>query len=77
MLSTSPMARDYSSGPLPQHLVKSGEILGMMALTEINLADYQDLMQDMQATRFAAALLINFTRRTRDRVGQRGDMRHR
>ncbi|MBV8593823.1 MAG: tRNA guanosine(34) transglycosylase Tgt [Caulobacteraceae bacterium] len=42
-LSSSPMARDYSSAYW-RHLVKSGEILAMMGLTEINLAYYQDLM---------------------------------
>ena len=42
-LSSSPMARDYSRAYW-RHLVKSGEILAMMALTEINLAYYQDLM---------------------------------
>jgi queuine tRNA-ribosyltransferase len=41
--STSPMARDYSRAYW-RHLVKSGEILAMMALTEINLAYYQELM---------------------------------
>jgi queuine tRNA-ribosyltransferase len=41
--STSPMARDYSRAYW-RHLVKSGEILAMMALTEINLAYYQDVM---------------------------------
>ena len=42
-LSSSPMARDYSRAYW-RHLVKSGEILAMMSLTEINLAYYQDLM---------------------------------
>jgi queuine tRNA-ribosyltransferase len=42
-LSTSPMACDYSRAYW-RHLVKSGEILAMMALTEINLAYYQELM---------------------------------
>jgi len=42
-LSTSRMARDYSRAYW-RHLVKSGEILAMMGLTEINLAYYQDLM---------------------------------
>jgi queuine tRNA-ribosyltransferase len=42
-LSSSPMARNYSRAYW-RHLVKSGEILAMMALTEINLAYYQDLM---------------------------------
>jgi queuine tRNA-ribosyltransferase len=41
--SSSPMARDYSRAYW-RHLVKSGEILAMMGLTEINLAYYQDLM---------------------------------
>ncbi len=43
-LSSSRMARDYSRAYW-RHLVKSGEILAMMGLTEINLAYYQDLME--------------------------------
>lgn len=46
-LSSSPAARAYSRAYL-HHLIKSGEILGMMLLTEINLAYYQDLMEDMR-----------------------------
>jgi queuine tRNA-ribosyltransferase len=42
-LSSSAMARDYSRAYW-RHLGKAGEILAMMALTEINLAYYQDLM---------------------------------
>jgi queuine tRNA-ribosyltransferase len=42
-LSSSSMARDYSRAYW-RHLTKSGEILAMMGLTEINLAYYQDLM---------------------------------
>jgi queuine tRNA-ribosyltransferase len=42
-LSSSRMARDYSR-TYWRHLVKAGEILAMMALTEINLAYYFDLM---------------------------------
>ncbi len=41
--SACPAARDYSRAYL-HHLVKSGEILGMMLLTWANLAYYQDLM---------------------------------
>jgi queuine tRNA-ribosyltransferase len=41
--SSSPSARIYSRAYW-RHLVKSGEILAMMGLTEINLAYYQDLM---------------------------------
>jgi len=43
------------------HLVKAGEILGMMALTAINLAYYQELMAGMRAAieagRFAEFLI--------------------
>ena len=42
-LSSSPMAWDYSRAYW-RHLVKSGEILAMMGLSEINLAYYQNLM---------------------------------
>ncbi len=42
-LSAAAAARDYSRAYW-RHLVKSGEILAMMALTAINLAYYQDLM---------------------------------
>jgi queuine tRNA-ribosyltransferase len=49
-------ARIYSRAYL-HHLVKAGEILGMMALTAINLAYYQELMASMrgaiEAGRFA------------------------
>ena len=41
--STCPAARDYSRAYL-HHLVKAQEILGMMLLTWVNLAYYQDLM---------------------------------
>jgi queuine tRNA-ribosyltransferase len=41
--SSCPAARDYSRAYL-HHLVKSGEILGMMLVTWANLAYYQDLM---------------------------------
>ena len=43
--SSSAMARDYSRAYW-RHLVKSGEILAMMGLTEINLAYYLDLLAD-------------------------------
>jgi queuine tRNA-ribosyltransferase len=46
-LSSSAAARIYSRAYL-HHLVKAGEILAMMLLTEINLAYYQDLMSDMR-----------------------------
>ena len=40
-------ARDHSRAYL-HHLVKSGEILGMMLLSAINIGYYQDLMRDMR-----------------------------
>jgi len=46
-LSSCAAARTYSRAYL-HHLVKCGEILGMMLLTEINLAYYQDLMEGMR-----------------------------
>ena len=46
--SPCPAARLYSRAYL-HHLVKAGEILGMMLLTEINLAYYEALMADMRA----------------------------
>ena len=49
--SDCPAARDYSRAYL-HHLVKSGEILGMMLLTWNNLAYYQALMAGL---RFAIA----------------------
>jgi queuine tRNA-ribosyltransferase len=45
--SNWPPARDYSRAYL-HHLVKSGETLGAMLLSEINVAYYQDLMRGMR-----------------------------
>jgi queuine tRNA-ribosyltransferase len=46
--SDCPAARDYSRAYV-HHLVKAGEILGMMLLTWVNLAYYQSLMAGMRA----------------------------
>ncbi len=46
--STAYAGRRFSRAYL-RHLVKSGEILGMMALTAINLAYYQELMAGARA----------------------------
>ena len=46
--SSCPAARDYSRAYL-HHLVRANEILGMMLLTWINLAYYQELMAGMRA----------------------------
>jgi queuine tRNA-ribosyltransferase len=45
--STWPAARDYSRAYL-HHLMRSGETLGAMLLSEINIAYYQRLMADMR-----------------------------
>jgi len=46
--SSCPAARDYSRAYL-HHLVRCQEILGMMLLTWVNLAYYQDLMAGARA----------------------------
>jgi queuine tRNA-ribosyltransferase len=46
--SDCPAARDYSRAYL-HHLVKSGEILGMMLLSWVNVAYYQSLMAGARA----------------------------
>ncbi|MBL1256243.1 tRNA guanosine(34) transglycosylase Tgt [Methylocystis sp. Sn-Cys] len=46
--SSCPAARDYSRAYL-HHLVKAGEILGMMLLTQANVAYYQRLMVGLRA----------------------------
>jgi queuine tRNA-ribosyltransferase len=45
--SSCPAARDWSRAYL-HHLVKAGEILGMMMLSAINLAYYQELMGSLR-----------------------------
>jgi queuine tRNA-ribosyltransferase len=45
--STWPATREYSRAYL-HHLVRSGETLGAMLLSEINVAYYQRLMVDMR-----------------------------
>jgi queuine tRNA-ribosyltransferase len=46
--SSCPAARDYSRAYL-HHLIRSGEMLGMMLLSWINIAYYQELMQGIRA----------------------------
>jgi queuine tRNA-ribosyltransferase len=45
--SSCPAARDFSRAYI-HHLVKSGELLGMMILTWANLSYYQELMQGIR-----------------------------
>ena len=69
--SSSAAARTYSRAYL-HHLVKCGEILGMMLLTEINLAFYQDLMEGMRRA-IAAGRFEDFCAETREgwRLGEK------
>jgi queuine tRNA-ribosyltransferase len=61
--SSCPAARDYSRAYL-HHLVRSGEILGMMLLTWNNLAYYQELMAGLRAA-IAAGRLGDYRDRLR------------
>jgi queuine tRNA-ribosyltransferase len=70
--SSCAASRIYSRAYL-HHLVKAGEILGMMLLTEINLAYYQDFMEDMRRA-IAAGRFDDFCGATRAawRIGEAG-----
>jgi queuine tRNA-ribosyltransferase len=69
-LSSCAAARSYSRAYL-HHLIKAGEILGMMLLTEINLACYQGLMEDMRSA-IAAGSFDDFCAMTKEawRIGE-------
>ena len=58
-----PAARDYSRAYL-HHLVRSGETLGAMLLSEINVAYYQHLMQGMRGA-IASSTFETFRKLTR------------
>jgi queuine tRNA-ribosyltransferase len=62
--SDCPAARDYSRAYL-HHLVKAGEILGMMLLTQANVAYYQFLMNGLRNA-IAAGNLSDFMAQTRE-----------
>ena len=61
--SAWPSARNYSRAYL-HHLVRSGETLGAMLLSEINIAYYQRLMQDISG-RDSRGTFAEFRERTR------------
>ena len=61
--SAWPASRTYSRAYL-HHLVRSGETLGAMLLSEINIAYYQHLMQAMRAA-VANGTFQEFRERTR------------
>jgi queuine tRNA-ribosyltransferase len=62
--SDCPAARDYSRAYL-HHLVKAGEILGMMLLTQVNVAYYQYLMKGLRKA-IHAGNLADFMAQTRE-----------
>src|SRR5215211_3665789 len=61
--SSWPAARNISRAYL-HHLVRSGETLGAMLLSEINIAYYQQLMRDMRAA-IASGRFEDFKNQTR------------
>ncbi|MDB5616462.1 tRNA guanosine(34) transglycosylase Tgt [Tardiphaga sp.] len=61
--SNWPATRDYSRAYI-HHLVRSGETLGAMLLSEINIAYYQSLMQGIRAA-IADGTFTEFRERTR------------
>ena len=61
--SNWPSTRNISRAYL-HHLVRSGETLGAMLLSEINVAYYQQLMQDIRAA-IAAGTFEDFRNKTR------------
>ncbi|GLS20351.1 queuine tRNA-ribosyltransferase [Labrys miyagiensis] len=63
-MSSCPAARDYSRAYL-HHLTRANEILGMMLLTWINLAYYQDLMAGMRAA-IAEGRFADFKAQTKE-----------
>jgi queuine tRNA-ribosyltransferase len=58
-----PSTRDYSRAYL-HHLIKSGETLGAMLLSEINIAYYQQLMQEIREA-ISKGVFATFSERTR------------
>lgn len=62
--SDCPAARDYSRAYL-HHLTKAGEILGMMLLTQVNVAYYQYLMKGLRNA-IRAGNLADFMAQTRE-----------
>jgi len=69
--SSWPSARSYSRAYL-HHLVRSGETLGAMLLSEINIAYYQRLMHDIRQA-ISQGIFASFCERTRDEWA-RGDI---
>ncbi len=62
--SSCPAARDYSRAYL-HHLFKAREILGMMLLTQVNIAYYQELMAGLREA-IAMRRLADFVAETKE-----------
>lgn len=73
-LSTCAAARDYSRAYL-HHLMKAGEILGMMLLTQINVAYYQELMAGLRAA-IEERRLADFVAETKEQWARGEGERH-
>ncbi len=69
--SSCPAARDYSRAYL-HHLMRCEEILGMMLLTWVNLAYYQELMAGMRAA-IAENRFDDFRRETKENWSRGGE----
>jgi queuine tRNA-ribosyltransferase len=69
--SSCPAARDYSRAYL-HHLMRCEEILGMMLLTWVNLAYYQELMAGIRAA-IAQGNFAEFRRKTKEDWGRGGE----
>jgi queuine tRNA-ribosyltransferase len=69
--SAWPAARNYSRAYL-NHLVRSGETLGAMLLSEINVAYYQELMDGIRCA-IAQGTFSDFRARTK-REWEQGDI---
>jgi queuine tRNA-ribosyltransferase len=69
--SSWPSTRNYARAYL-HHLVKSGETLGAMLLSEINIAYYQRLMHDIREA-ISTGTFASFSERTRGEWA-RGDI---
>jgi queuine tRNA-ribosyltransferase len=67
--SDCPARRDYSRAYL-HHLIRSGEMLGMMLLSWANLAFYQELMVAIRSA-IAEGRYAQFAAETRERVARR------
>ena len=67
--SDCPARRDYSRAYL-HHLIRSGELLGMMLLSWANLAFYQELMAAIRLA-IAEGRYAQFAAETRARVARR------